>query len=878
MKHITTLALITAATILFADKVSAQNTPPQLTGIDAFDRERFEYGLMNTPYPMTFDKLRTASDLRDLDDDPVSFVITSFTGTLTMDGAPIVPGSTVFGPTNTLVWTPPTKLTGLPLTAFTVVGFDGVDTSDMPVPVLIDVINPTPVFMKGPDQYVLRTGDPEVIFDWAIGIGPEESVLSFEVTNDNPSLFLSQPEVTPEGTLMYAVDYLHFGTAHVTVVLKDTDGRRSAPQTFAIHVQHVNYPPMFQIPAQISVEEDCPLQRIENFLTELSPGPFENWQTTTVTVTTSNLNFYAVRPSIDATGALVFKPAENFSGEDTLCVTVTDDGGTANDGWNKARKSFRLKVTPVNDAPAISLPGIALTEDISSATVFGLIDVDSPAETLSASVAAIDANFFSSAEIQNNNGSAVLKLTPASHAAGRTSIMIKASDGSATASYTVPVTIAAVNDPPEFTLQSDVVIASYIGSMNTLPNFANDITSGKNETSQAVTFEVTSMAAGFFSVRPTITPNGTLSFKLADNASGSVTLNVVAKDNGGTASGGVNVSSPKTFRIVVPENRFSTFKGIYNGLFFESDEVRHQSSGFFTLTVKDKGFFSGKILIDGGVYSFSSQFTLEGNATLAIARAGKTSLKLTAQLDNGGIKGSVTDGNWTADLAADKSVFNAAIPSPFAGKYTLALPKGEQGPAGDSVATATIAPAGNVAVSVSLADGTIASQTVPVSAKGYWPFYVSLYGGRGSVLGWLTVTNSGTSAISGAVSWIKASGAASLSQETFTNELAAAGSAFVPPVSGPVLKVNSGTISLDGGKLSQAVVKTVNLNAASNGYTGSGLTMNVNAKSGLVTGTFLHPDTKLPTPIKAVVRQNQCAVNGFFLSGSTAGELTGFQK
>jgi hypothetical protein len=66
--------------------------------------------------------------------------------------------------------------------------------------------------------------------------------ITFIVSNDNPSLFSTQPAVSPTGTLTYTPAANHCGTAHVTVVAKDSGGTAnggndtSAPCTFDISV------------------------------------------------------------------------------------------------------------------------------------------------------------------------------------------------------------------------------------------------------------------------------------------------------------------------------------------------------------------------------------------------------------------------------------------------------------------------------------------------------------------------------------------------------------------------------------------------------------------------------------------------------------------
>jgi hypothetical protein len=66
-------------------------------------------------------------------------------------------------------------------------------------------------------------------------------------------------------------------------------------------------------------------------------------------------------------------------------------------------------------------------------------------------------------------------------------------------------------------------------------------------------FIVTTDNDALFSVLPTISSSGTLSFAPADNVNVATTVHVTVmlQDNGGTANGGVDTSAPQTFTITI---------------------------------------------------------------------------------------------------------------------------------------------------------------------------------------------------------------------------------------------------------------------------------------------------------------------------------------
>lgn len=106
-------------------------------------------------------------------------------------------------------------------------------------------VNDSPSFTNGADQSVLRTAGAQTVTNWATSIsqGPNETgqTLTFQLTNDNPSLFTVAPTINASGTLTYTPSGV-LGTAVVSVVLTDGGGtasggsETSAVQTFTIQV------------------------------------------------------------------------------------------------------------------------------------------------------------------------------------------------------------------------------------------------------------------------------------------------------------------------------------------------------------------------------------------------------------------------------------------------------------------------------------------------------------------------------------------------------------------------------------------------------------------------------------------------------------------
>jgi len=107
------------------------------------------------------------------------------------------------------------------------------------------------------------------------------------------------------------------------------------------------------------------------------------------------------------------------------------------------------------------------------------------------------------------------------------------------------------NDAPSFTKGSDQVIDEGAGPQ-TVDNWATNISPGPAEESgQSVQFLVSNDNNSLFSVQPTISPDGTLTYTPQSDAAGSATVTVSLMDDGGADFGGDDTSDPQTFTITI---------------------------------------------------------------------------------------------------------------------------------------------------------------------------------------------------------------------------------------------------------------------------------------------------------------------------------------
>jgi hypothetical protein len=161
-----------------------------------------------------------------------------------------------------------------------------------------------------------------------------------------------------------------------------------------------------------------------------------------------------------------------------------------------------------------------------------------------------------------------LTFSPAANANGAATVTVTAHDDGGTANggvdtsapRTFTVTVDAVDDAPSFTAGPDQTVLEDAGP-KTIGGWASAISTGPaNEASQTITFSVSADTPSLFSAQPAVAPNGKLTYTPAANANGTATVTVIARDDGGTANGGVDESPPLTFTVTVgPVNDAPSF-------------------------------------------------------------------------------------------------------------------------------------------------------------------------------------------------------------------------------------------------------------------------------------------------------------------------------
>lgn len=513
---------------------------------------------------------------------PADEVAQTLTFTATNTNNALFSAQPAIAANGTLTYTPAVNANGVATVSVTLkdnggTANGGVDTSPAQTfNITVTAVNQVPSFTAGPAVTVLEDAAPySQAWATAIAAGPANEstqVVNFIVTNTNNPLFSVQPAVSATGVLSFTLTPNANGSAVVSVAIHDDGGTAnggvdtSATQNFTITVTAVNDAPSFTKGPNITVFENSAAFTQAGWATALSAGPADEASQTLSFVIASNTNaaLFSAGPAVSPTGSLSFTPTAGQSGVATVGVQIKDNGGTANGGVDtNAVQTFTITVTGINHAPSFTKGADqTVLEDAAAQTVAlwatAISDGDGNTQVLTFQVTNnTNAALFSAGPAIAANGA--LTYTPAANANGSATITINLKDNGGTANggvdtsaaQTFVINVTAVNDAPSFTKGADQSVAATAGAV-TVASWATAISAGPaDEAGQTLAFTATNNNNALFTVQPAIAANGTLSYTVAGTATGSATVSVTLKDNGGTANGGVDTSIVQTFTIIV---------------------------------------------------------------------------------------------------------------------------------------------------------------------------------------------------------------------------------------------------------------------------------------------------------------------------------------
>ena len=453
-------------------------------------------------------------------------------------------------------------------------GRDVSDSAQLTIKVL--PVNDAPGFTKGPDQLVVEEAPLQNVPNWASNINagpPDESDqnIIFMVDVDKPELFETTPTISENGLLSYKPAMDSSGTAILTIKLKDSGGTAnggvdtSPEQTFEITIDGYNDPPRFVKGTNISVNEDSPEQIISAWATQISAGgPGEESQILEFVLSVEDESLFEALPEISPAGTLTFKPRADQFGETDISVYLKDDGPGSN---MSPTQDFNITILPINDKPTfIRGENVIIFEDKGEQSIPNWVTNIKPgpwneeSQTLTFQVIPDDPSLFASGPYISETGK--LTYTPALNRKGDASLRIYLKDNGGTENggqdtsepQDFNIIMIGVNDAPSFSLQGSQHSVLEDSGRQMVSNWAANILPGPpDESDQNVAFRITNNNDSLFSESPLISPNGILTYTPAPNKSGEAKVLVFLEDDGGTANGGINVSSTKEFIINVIE-------------------------------------------------------------------------------------------------------------------------------------------------------------------------------------------------------------------------------------------------------------------------------------------------------------------------------------
>ncbi|HWD20898.1 MAG TPA: hypothetical protein VHB20_16650 [Verrucomicrobiae bacterium] len=332
-------------------------------------------------------------------------------------------------------------------------------------------------------------------------------------------------------------------------------------------------------------------------------------------------------------------------------------------------------------------------------------------------------------------------------------------------------------------------------------------------------------------------------------------------------------------------NPFVPVAGLYEGL-ITSQPASAEGSGRINVTVTSAGTFSGGIWFNGAPRSIAGRFQADGSFTGTFG-AWQITLQVDITSGTDQVTGSISDGNVTSSISADRLVWNARSNPAPAGRFTAWIqPDTNQGdsPQGYGYAYVTIATSGLVTTSGRLADGAPFVETAYLSKNMTWPLYVAVSGAREVIAGEITLEQSEGGDFDGAISWFRSGiNGAAYYPNGFSAQISLLGSAIVPGAHGQsALSFGStdndnASVTINGADvpgLSFSGILSGNgrftVDAGSNPPNGFVLSV---GQTGSWSGSFIDPTTGRRVSFVGYVSQKQNKAAGYFLSSGQSGSI-----
>ncbi|MCI2230491.1 Ig-like domain-containing protein, partial [Polaribacter sp. MSW13] len=419
---------------------------------------------------------------------------------------------------------------------------DGTNTANSTLDLSVTPVNDVPVAVLDTNT---TNEDTALIVSSANGILSNDSDIENDVLSVTGLLINGNSEnvesliTLAEGTLQIESDGSYeftpasnFNGSVPEVTYTISDGTDTAISTLNIAVTAVNDAPVAQSDSNTLLEDTALSVNASNGLLN-NDTDTENNPLTVSQFSVGGTNYPSGSSVILAEGTLQI----NSDGSYTFSPTLNYNGPipqvtyTISDGTNTANSTLDLSVTPVNDAPVAVLDTNTTNEDtaLTVSSAAGVLSNDSDIENDALSVTSLLINGNS-----ENVGSLITlaegtlqiesdgsyEFTPASNFNGSVpEVTYTISDGSATASSTLNITVTAVNDAPLAQADSNTLLEDAPLSVNATNGLLNNDTDTENNPLTVSQFSVG--GTNYPSGSSVILAEGTLQI----NSDGSYTFN-----------------------------------------------------------------------------------------------------------------------------------------------------------------------------------------------------------------------------------------------------------------------------------------------------------------------------------------------------------------
>lgn len=269
-----------------------------------------------------------------------------------------------------------------------------------------------------------------------------------------------------------------------------------------------------------------------------------------------------IPPSQQLVVPIAFGPREQRAYQATLTLKSTDPSNP-----EAVVALAGTGVLTVNQPPSFTKgPDQSVAEDAGAQKVSAwATDIDPGGEDEGGQILRFAAeasapDLFAQAPAVSRDG--ILSYTPAEDAFGSATVTVILVDDGGTDNggddtsvpQTFTIIVEPVNDSPSFHAGGNLTVKDDAGPQTVEP-WATGISPGPaNEASQAVEFMLTLTGVELFTVPPSLSTDGTLTFTPDPDADGGVSaVTVVLRDDGGTGNGGNDTSPEHAFTITVED-------------------------------------------------------------------------------------------------------------------------------------------------------------------------------------------------------------------------------------------------------------------------------------------------------------------------------------